>query len=271
MELNLTIQNTKIHVKQTKSSGPAILFLHGNSLSSDMFRMQLSSPELAAFRLISFDFQGHGKSGKAKNPKEGYGKYGIMDTVNELFEKLKIDKTLLVGHSFGGHVAIESLHYLKDKVDGLLIFGTPPLGFPPAMEKAFMPVPESGLAFKPDLNDNEVMAVASLFCMGDENINNVAEQIKTADPNFRAFIGMSLMNGDGFDEVKILEEFTKPVAIFMGEKDPLINLDYFNTLTIPKLWKNKIHLIKNSGHSPQLEQSEAFNSLLKQFSEEVFS
>jgi len=270
MEQYQSINNISIRINQTQTSGKTIIFLHGNSLSSAMFQKQLESNLFRDYRLISFDFQGHGKSAKANNPPEDYSMKGFLRTTAELIKKLEIQNAVLAGHSFGGHVAIESLHFLKDIVDGLVIFGTPPLGFPPAMEKAFLPRPEAGLMFKPDLTDSEIKTLAQLFCTNNSNIKIVYEQLKKSDPDFRTFIGMSLSSGKGYDEIDILKNFNKPIAIIHGENDPLINLNYIEELAIPGLWNNKINIIPKAYHSPQLEHSDEFNILLKEFIDSVF-
>ena len=45
-------------------AGPAIVFIHGLLGSHLNWDMQVGSPELQKFRLISYDMRGHGQSGK---------------------------------------------------------------------------------------------------------------------------------------------------------------------------------------------------------------
>ncbi|MCD4735379.1 MAG: alpha/beta hydrolase [Bacteroidales bacterium] len=53
-----------------------------------------------------------------------------------------------------------------------------------------------------------------------------------------------------------------PVAILNGGDDPLISKDYMDKLSLPNIWKKRILLFENSGHSIQLDNSEKFNQTL---------
>ena len=133
------------------------------------------------------------------------------------------------------------------------------------MDQAFLPIPEAGLMFKPNLSNEEIYALSNLFCMNEESTPFIHEQIKNTDPDFRAFLGKSIAEGKMFDEIKLLKNFQKPVCIIHGENDPLINLEYIETIAIPQLWKNKINIISGAGHLPQYENYLDFNEILKEF------
>jgi pimeloyl-ACP methyl ester carboxylesterase len=61
------------------------------------------------------------------------------------------------------------------------------------------------------------------------------------------------------------------LGVALGERDMFINPDYLKALKdngyLKTLWRNKIHIIKDSGHASQLEQPEDFNALIINFIE----
>ena len=60
-----------------------------------------------------------------------------------LLKQLKYHKgnVILVGHSLGGHLAIEIAEKI-DNLKGLIIIGTPPVKKPMNLEEAFLPIQE---------------------------------------------------------------------------------------------------------------------------------
>lgn len=83
--------------------GKAIVLLHGWGQNIQMMEM-LGKPFEKDFRIIIVDFPGFGLS---EEPKESMGVDGYTKFIEELLKKLKIEKPILVGHSFGGRVSVK--------------------------------------------------------------------------------------------------------------------------------------------------------------------
>jgi len=47
--------------------------------------------------------------------------------------------------------------------------------------------------------------------------------------------------------------------------DQILKLSYYEHIAIPSLWQGRAIPIEDSGHTPQLENPEAFNRLLLDF------
>lgn len=101
MELN--IDGVSIFYKRYFGSGPVILLLHGWGVNSDIFDGVFGFFESLGLNVISLDFPGFGKSGE---PSEGWGIYDYAETINKFITELSLDKVILLGHSFGGRVAL---------------------------------------------------------------------------------------------------------------------------------------------------------------------
>jgi len=79
------------------------VLLHG--LSSNSRIWDLTAPYLLErFRVIAIDQRGHGLSDK---PDEGYGFKNVTADVAELLELLVVKRPVVVGHSWGGAVAVQ--------------------------------------------------------------------------------------------------------------------------------------------------------------------
>ncbi len=80
--------------------GPAVIFLHGAFLDRHTWDLQV--PALAAsHRAVRYDIRPFGESSLPEQP------YKTTDDLLALMDTLKIERAHLVGHSFGGGVAID--------------------------------------------------------------------------------------------------------------------------------------------------------------------
>lgn len=271
----LTLNNAKVaYFDSEKNSKTTLLLIHGNSLHSKLFQNQLNDPALNQYRIVAPDLPGHGDSPKSENPQQDYGVSKFIAILQELIEKLKLDNIVLVGHSLGGHIAIHLLPALQKsgiQIKGLALIGTPPLTLPPAMEKAFLPNPAMGLAFKPDLSNDEIQMLAKAFINEKSpHFEQVESAIGNTDPLARAFIGQSIATEINESEVNILHKASIPLAIIHGKDDALVNLDYIKEQKF-NLWEGDVKVIEQAGHIPFVEQPQIFNTLLLNFLEAVDS
>lgn len=80
----------------------AIVLLHGWGQNTEMMDM-LGRPFMEKYRIINIDLPGFGLS---KEPPEPWGVEQYTDMVYKILSSLKVDKPILIGHSFGGRIAI---------------------------------------------------------------------------------------------------------------------------------------------------------------------
>ncbi len=264
-----TQNKDKIHSTTNNGIGQALVFIHGNSLSSKSFVKQLDAPILQKYNITAIDLPGNGNSQNAVNPSKTYSVTGFAKEVSEFIKSKFNEPVILVGHSLGGHIAIEVAAILPN-IKGIVMFGAQPLGNPPEVEKAFLPNPSMALAFQGKVNEKEAIEMCKSFVGPTNEIpKEFVEDILNTDKMMRPKLGESFGLDNFVDEIEIIQNLKIPVAIFNGEKDGLLNYDYIENMTIPSLWQNKIHYIKNAYHTPQFEQPETFNKLLNNFIEDI--
>lgn len=268
----LQVGTQTINYYASAGHGPAALLIHGNSMSGLSFRHQLTSELGAKHRLIAIDLPGHGLSSPANDPQQTYTLPGYAEIVVGVAEQLGLQEAVLVGWSLGGHVAMEASAHLPNAA-GLMIFGAPPIGIPPALTEAFLPSPALGFIFNPDLTEEEMtILLTTFFKPGIHHIPEVFQtDLQRADGQARGVLAGSIGPGGYTDEVQIVANLSRPLAVLQGAHEQLVNLAYLQGLTMPTLWHGQIQIIPDAGHSPHWEQPQQFNALLEAFLAETAS
>ena len=254
---------------ESAGKGPAALLVHGNSSSGRSFLHQLDSPLGNKHRLVAIDLPGHGQSLNASEPQTTYTLPGYANIITSVVKQIGLDRAVFVGWSLGGHIILEASHYLSEAA-GFMIFGTPPLAFPPAMAEAFLPHPAMAASFKAELTDTEMNAYVRAFLKpGTIDIpESFQVDIRRTDGQTRSNLAASI-RPDGYrDEIEVVTGLTKPLAVLHGEHEQLVNREYIQALTMPTLWRKTLQLIPDAGHAPHWEQPEQFNALLESFIQE---
>lgn len=116
--MKIKIQNININYIQY-GEGKDIILLHGWGQNIDMMK-PLGDNFSNRFRITILDFPGFGESDE---PKETWNieKYALI--LEEFLKKLKVKKPIVIGHSFGGRVAIR--YSARNPIEKLVLFGSP--------------------------------------------------------------------------------------------------------------------------------------------------
>ena len=262
----IQVNSLSIAYRESSGKGSAALLVHGNSASSRVFQPQLESPLGEKHRLVAIDLPGHGESSNASDPATTYNMPGYADVVVSVAKQLGLEQAVFVGWSLGGHVVIEAMPRLPQAA-GFMIYGTPPLAFPPDMAQAYLPNPAMAAAFQPSMTDAEADAF-SLACFkpsATEIPRIFHEDIRRTDGQARVGLAASIRPNGYLDEVIAVAQMTASLAIVHGEQEQLVNAAYIQSLTMPTLWRGSIQMIPNAGHAANWEQPEQFNALLEAF------
>lgn len=100
--------------------GRTVVFLHGWGLSDRTYRRGLSKLAGAGVRVVAPALPGFG--GNAPLPASDFSLEGYAAWVDEFLREVEVDgATTLVGHSFGGGVAIQTAHDHPDRVAQLVL------------------------------------------------------------------------------------------------------------------------------------------------------
>ena len=116
--MDIKIQDVNINYIQY-GKGKDILLLHGWGQNIEMMK-PLGDAFADRFRITIIDFPGFGKSEEPKEPWD-IEKYNLMLEV--FVKEVGIKKPIVIGHSFGGRVAIR--YSARNPIEKQVLFGSP--------------------------------------------------------------------------------------------------------------------------------------------------
>lgn len=265
MKENLTIDGINIYYKGNIRQG-AVVFLHGSSLNALSFQEQFRS--ISAFPMLAIDLPGHGRSERAEDPGAVYNIPAYARLVARIIGELELEDVVLAGHALGANIAIEAAEYLP-RLRGMFLFNMSPFSIPPRLDKMCRPSPFLGYLLSGRLRPMEALRLAEEMLEGHEKLSDLlASWILDTDTAARMSFTASLGLEKFTDELAILREYIKPLAILQGRNDRLINPGYLDGLNPVSLWKNRI-IELDSGHIPHMEVPQSFNALMEEFYRDV--
>ena len=117
--MQIKVQDSTINYVQYGEGKRDILLLHGWGQNIEMMK-PLGDNFQDRFRITILDFPGFGKS---EEPKETWtiDRYATM--LEKFVEIVGIKKPILIGHSFGGRIAIR--YSAQNPIEKLVLFGSP--------------------------------------------------------------------------------------------------------------------------------------------------
>lgn len=235
-----------------EGSGIPIVFIHGFSLDSRMWK-----PQVEYFRktnqVITYDMRGFGESETPSGP------YSHAEDLHELLVSLKIYKAHIVGLSLGGEVAIDYILTYPDNVLTLTLADTSLGGYSSTVDWRVYAKEQSLDRAKQNWLNH------SVFEPSNRN-HSVGEQLKAMVDDYS---GWHWLNDD--PRIKLappatdrLGEIMIPTQIILGEFDLPYYHDIAKILT-DKIPNSKLHIINGAGHMTNLENEVKFNQIISSF------
>ena len=116
--MTINIRNININYIQY-GSGSDVVLLHGWGQNIAMMK-PIGDRLQKNHRITILDFPGFGES---EEPKTALTVYDYCEILEELLKKLKVKKPVIMGHSFGGRIAI--IYASRNEVEKVVLFGSP--------------------------------------------------------------------------------------------------------------------------------------------------
>lgn len=113
----VTVSNdVKIHCQQI-GDGPDLVMIHGLTGNLAVWHLKIVPMLWDRFRILTYDLRGHGYSDV---PAQGYSADAMAGDLLELLDALDIERASVVGHSFGGDVALYFAYHHPERVDAVV-------------------------------------------------------------------------------------------------------------------------------------------------------
>jgi len=269
----LIINGITIHYYiQNQEAAQAILFIHGNSLSSRSWDTQLISPLLAKYMLVTFDLPAHGESDGSMAPETDYSLPGLATFVLAVQQALIGEKPyVLVGHSFGTSILGEALGQGLKPV-GVVLAGPLVFGDKLTLDQLILPDTHVAVIFTDEANATDVEAYAH-DVMYKPNTTSIVDFIidyNQVKKGFRHYLNQSIQATIFTDQIANLKQLNKPLLIIFGDDERVVSQNYLDTV-FSSLWEKQIHKVPQAGHLVNSDNPETFNRLLADYTVDIIS
>ena len=256
-----------------KGKGPALLLLHGLGCESGTWEPVMDA--LAEhYTVIAPDLLGHGESDK---PDADYSLGGYANGMRDLLTILGINKVTVVGHSFGGGVAMQFAYQYPDRTERIALVSSGGLGKDVTPLIRFLTLPGSGAALGLATLRPWRRAVAAsmrgLSRTGVRQLRDLGEVAAIyesfADPRARHAVQRvtsHVLDWRGQFVTMIDRTYLAriiPVLVVWGADDLVIPASHAD-IARNQAWSH-VHVLPDAGHFPHRDHPEQFAQILHDF------
>lgn len=280
MSADLEVEYLTIHGHRRAfvraGSGPALLLLHGLGCDHTTWAPVLA--QLAErYTVIAPDLLGHGQSDK---PRGDYSLGGYANGMRDLLTILGVDKVTVVGHSFGGGVAMQFAYQFPERTERLVLVATGGLGpeVTPALRLVTLPFfhEVAGAITLPGVRHvttTTLKALKATGLRGTRDLNEVADMIDSwRDPGSRRAI-RHLVRAvvDVRGQVVTMRDRAyltqaMPICVVWGTEDHVIPVKHAG-IAAEIAPGAVVEIIADAGHFPHKDHPERFVKILANFIE----
>jgi pimeloyl-ACP methyl ester carboxylesterase len=266
----IIINGLTIHyVEKNEQEKNILVFIHGNSGSTQNWYKQINDKLFNNFRLIALDLPGHGKSFRSPDPHSDYSPIGTAEILSKaIIELAASNPFILVGFSYGTNVVAETLnHNVKPK--GIILAGSCIIGRNYGLEKVFVQNETPSIFFYNETDERviENYIIEALSNPTEIDIEILKKGYLDVSPEFKPALFNTVKEGKFSDEVLALSQFNLPVCVIFGNQDKLVQINYLDDLPFP-IWKKQIYKFPNVGHWLNMDEPDSFNQIVFEYAEE---
>lgn len=253
--------------------GIPLLFIHGSGPGVSAYaNWRLILPQVKEVsRVLAPDMIGFGYSDKPVGGAESgvtYGRELWTKQLIDFMDALDLEKVNLVGNSFGGSLAMSVALEQPERVNKIILMGSVGVQaqLPEALDKVW--------GYQPSFEN--MAELVRLFTydtdFADDDLIESRYQA-SLEPGFQeAFETMfPAPRQNGLDDLSfpddVLQTIKQPTLIVHGREDKIIPPEYSYRL-INLIENAELHIFGKTGHWTQIEQSDAFSNLVKNFIED---
>jgi len=230
--------------------GENFLILHGWGGSSDSWKKVIEILE-KKFKVICPDIPGFGKS---QAPQTPWSLNDFVKWLKNFADNLKLENFYLLGHSFGGRIAIKFSALFPERVKTLFLVASAGIKMKWGLKEK--------ITFQLSRIGNFIFSKRPFLYLKDTAQNLFYWILRVKDYSKAKGVMKETMkkiiDEDLFPE---LEKIQTKTVIVWGEKDKILPLK-FAFLFKEKIKNSKLKIMKKVGHRLQLEDPETLSKIL---------
>lgn len=268
-----TAGNNRIYYRIEKKEGPFIIFLHGWPLNHTTWLKELKYFEKKKYSTIAVDLRGHGKSSKPNHPRD-YTFNKFAKDINTIIKNEKITEFILVGHSFGGMIALSYFSLFQEKPSALILIDTiyeNPLKHTDELEykkiKSYSKLTRfSKFVFNYIMEKRQIQKKQFPYMNFSklENKEDLYYWIKGAKTTPPKSVLICLEKMIKFNGKRILPKINIPTLVLEGDNDTKTAVKDVRDMA-KKIKDSKFVLIKNATHDIPIQNSKQVNQEIFKF------
>ncbi|HYH31067.1 MAG TPA: alpha/beta fold hydrolase [Pseudonocardia sp.] len=257
------------------SGGPVVVLLHGLASSSQTWASVL--PHLGRHaHVIAPDLLGHGESAKPRTGDYSLGAYAAG--LRDLLVALDLGAATVVGHSFGGGVAMQFAYQFPELAQRLVLVASGGLGRKVAFALRAATLPGTSWVLRafsavtrPWLTRLVQRTVRAFPALDRPDLPGVTTAVSSfADHGARGAFAQTVRGAlnwsgqrlEGTERLYLLADV--PVLLVAGSRDSVIPVQH-TVGAHDRLPGSRLEIFDGAGHFPHAEQPARFTGLLMQF------
>lgn len=240
-------------------AGPSILMIHGASSTLSVFEPTVAPLLSASYRLVGYDRPGMGLT---KDRPDDAGKLQVQaDVAAGVINAMAMRKPIVIGHSFGGSVALRLALDHPEKISGLVLIGAPAYEWPGGVAWHYhvAATPVIGPLFAHVLARPFVTGAVKSGVRNSFDPQESPEGYATAiESELAAKPGPLQANGKDVRALKqeLIAQSARygdielPVAIMVGDSDNVVSPELHSRRLARTISKTRIEVLEGVGHAP---------------------
>jgi pimeloyl-ACP methyl ester carboxylesterase len=241
--MEMLVKNTKVNYEYfDNNSKESLVFLHGWGQNIQMM-MGLAKPFTKKYNVLIIDLPGFGQSDE---PESVWSIYDYADMVEEMLKNLKINKPILVGHSFGGKISL--CYAIKYNPKKIVLLASP---------------------YKKNIKKDNFKTRLLKFMKKIPGLGGLAEKAKkyfgsTDYKNASVMMRKVLVKHVNLDVSEDAKKIKCPTLLIWGTKDEAVSYD--DAVELEKLISNcGLVTYEGNTHYAYLERLTQTNNVLRTF------
>ncbi len=240
-------------------SGSPILLIHGASSTVSVFEPTVAPLLSPSHRLVAYDRPGMGLS--KDRPQDAHTLKVQADVAAGVIGAMDMNRPIVIGHSFGGAVALRLALDHPEKVSGLILIGAPAYDWPGGVAWHYHWAASPGLGplfnhvlTRPFVGGALKSGVEGLFAPQDppegyieasnSRLATTPGALRANGQDVRALKQELIAQAPRYSDIKL------PVGILVGDSDGVVSPELHSRRLAETLPNARLEVLEGVGHAP---------------------